>query len=100
MTKSTHAVAPKLSRTRSRVTRVSQPTRPQYDPPEIVSEDRYGTMYVYLDSGQVAVVRDVSGIEMSDRTMRLIRDGRTVAEYLRSDVFCATRALISPPFSC
>ena len=61
----------------------------------------YGdTIYVYLDSGQVAVVRSVTSMEMSDRTIRLLRDGRTIAEYRRNDVFCASRELISPPFSC
>ena len=96
----TTTVARKRGQTKARVTRIAQPVRTQDGPPEVMSEDRYGTMYVYLDSGQVVVVRDVSGIEMSDRTLRLLRNNRTVAEYLRRDVFYASRELISPPFSC
>jgi hypothetical protein len=57
-------------------------------------------MYVYFLSGRVIEVPLISGIDIDGTSVKLLRDGETVAEYRRSDVYFMSRQLISPPCLC
>jgi hypothetical protein len=54
-------------------------------------------VYVYLNSGEVEVIPEVSHIRVADRTMQVYRDGALVREYPRSNIYFATQSPIAPP---
>ena len=57
-------------------------------------------MYVYLKSGNVEVVPQVSRTEITDDRVILhgLLDGMIAADYPRRDVYCASDVLMSPAF--
>ena len=55
------------------------------------------SMYVYLTSGGIDVVPAVSRVALTENRMLLLRNGRTVADYPRYNVYFASRNRECPP---